>query len=231
MRGLRHQAVAIGSLALAGGAWAGPEIVEGPGDAGSTPGSAQISTVAGPVTTIRGSLLGFKGIAGKLIGDFEDMYQIYIADPDKFTIDFSDATIPVSLWLFDAKGFGVLGNLASGDGFGPVLPQFATDSSRSGVFEPGFYFVAITSSGRSPFSFDGKFAGPIFDFEDPFEVSGPDGSGGFGPLSFWSGTPNPFSFDEYEITMITGVQGDIPGPATIGALGLAGLLRKRRRTG
>jgi hypothetical protein len=217
------------AIAPAVAAWAGPEIVEGPGDAGSTPGSAQISSFSGPVTTIRGTISGFGGISGKLIGDFEDMYQIYVPDPGKFTIDFSDATIPVSLWLFDADGFGVLGNLSAGEGLGPFLPQIATDSTRSGVFKPGFYYVAISSSGRVPFAFDGKFAGEIFDFKNPFEVSGPDGPG-FGPLDFWGGSPDPLSFTEYEITMISGVAGDIPAPATIAALGMLGLARTRKRS-
>lgn len=229
MRGKWNVVAVSAAAALAVGAWAGPEIVEGPGDAGSTPGTAQISSFAAPVTTIRGSLTGFDGISGKVLGDFEDMYQIYITDPDKFTIDFSDATIPVSLWLFDSEGFGVLANLSAGKGLGPFLPQFATDSTRSGVFEPGFYYVAISSSGRMPFAFDGEFAGEMFSFKDPFEVSGPDGPA-FGPLSFWSGSPDPFSFAEYEITMISGVAGDIPAPVTLAALGMLGLARTRRRS-
>jgi hypothetical protein len=229
MRDNWNVAAVCAAIVPAVAAWAGPEIVEGPGDAGSTPGTAQLSTFAGPVTTIRGSLAGTDGVAGTLFGDFEDMYRIYVTDPNTFSIDFSDAMIPVSLWLFDADGFGVLGNLSAGDGLGPFLPQFATDATRSGVFEPGYYYVAISSSGRMPFSFDGKFAGELFDFETPFEVSGPDGSG-FGPLNFWSGTPNPLSFAEYEITMISGVAGDIPAPATIAALGMLGLARSRRRS-
>jgi hypothetical protein len=64
---------------------------------------------------------------------------------------------------------------------GSTLGNAATDGSGAIIESPGLYLLAITVSPQDPAS-DG---GIIFFFEEPDEVSGPDGPGGTLPISAW----------------------------------------------
>ena len=64
---------------------------------------------------------------------------------------------------------------------GSTLGNAATDGSGAVIESPGLYLLAITVSPQDPAS-DG---GVMFFFEDPDEVSGPDGPGGMLPISAW----------------------------------------------
>ncbi|MHC5022619.1 MAG: hypothetical protein ACYTGG_01735 [Planctomycetota bacterium] len=95
------------------GASVGPDFVEGD-DAGPLPGDAKETTGSGPLSTIAGELEGDVVSAGGS-GDFEDMYVIFIESPESFsaaTASFLGGATEFDsrLYLFDADGFGLLGN-------------------------------------------------------------------------------------------------------------------------
>lgn len=165
--------------------YAGPDHVEF--NAGSLPATAEALTGAGPRHTISGELA--VGFVGK--GDYEDMYQIYIADPQAFKASTSHAnggfaSFDSELWLFSADGHGVLGNRNDGNqgGTSTIQPP-ATDGTSSALNGPGLYYLAITGNVNEPLS----RGNPIFHFgASTTEVSGPDGAGGAGVITGWNGT-------------------------------------------
>ncbi len=204
----------------------GPEWIE-QGDAGSLPGSAQSITTNGSVGRVRGALAG----AGALDGnpDFEDMYRVTITVPTAFYIrtdpdSGGGANFNTQLWVFSADGFGILGNDEAPSGVGSAVYQYATDSTRAGIYEPGVYFLAISGFLNRPTS--GGL--DIFSFASISEISGPDGPGGANPIDGWTNSPN-CQFGNY-ILSLEGVSG-VPGPGTLA--GMAGGLmlgqRSRRR--
>jgi hypothetical protein len=193
-------------VALAGFASAslatGPEWVEdddGRADAGTTPTDAQTTVGQGPLTKIRGKLDGLEALAlgeDGLPDDFDDVYLIRIDDPSLFAattaIGGGFSEFDSSLYLFDAAGFGLLGNVTPGDppagsggeGDGATLGNAATDPTGVVVDEPGLYLLAVTLTPRTPFSGSGQ----MFVFAQSGEVSGPDGKGAGGALAEWNGS-------------------------------------------
>jgi len=236
----------VGALALSvvGSAYAGPDWVED-GDAGSSLESAQVVTVpgGGQVRRIIGSLsgLGGDGISG-LDPDFEDIYMINITDPSKFLVSTApeyggNATFQTSLWLFDAEGFGQLGNVYSpqglgmgGDGasglvLGSTLFNFATDATKFVVTKPGIYYLAITGVPNHPLASGPTEGQDIFVFDQFDEISGPDGPGASFPfIKWWWGEGETGSYD----IIVEGV-GSVPAPGAIALLGLGMLGAGRRR--
>ncbi|MCA9295674.1 MAG: hypothetical protein KC983_04140 [Phycisphaerales bacterium] len=180
----------------------GPEWVEDDsgGDAGSVPAVAQPTIAAGPVVRIRGSLQGISGLPTLTGGpDLEDMYIIQIVDPGTF----SATTVPefggsaefdTRLYLFDENGNPLLGSddtlidtvAGTTTSSGSTLMNMATDDTNVVVLDPGIYFIAITVSPRVPRDGNGQ---PLFMFDSPTEVSGPDGPGGGNPIEEW--VPEP----------------------------------------
>jgi hypothetical protein len=69
--------------------------------------------------------------------------------------------------------------------------------------------------------------GPIFNFANPNEISGPDGSGGFLPHTDWAGTPGPIG--DYGVELTGSGFFAVPTPGAAALLGLSGLLASRRR--
>lgn len=210
-------------------AQAGPEWIEA-GDAGPVPGSAQAVTGGGgPVNKITGELHGPSSMPDRGLGDYQDMYRIYINEP----LMFRATTLPLfggaanfdpSLWLFADDGRGLLGNLDAGPGEPHAfMLNEANDATGSGVFAPGFYYLAITGSGSVPTSNPGGL--DIFQFGLPGEVSGPDGPGGMNSITGWSG---PGDWGVYEIAL-EGVITIVPAPGALGLLGSLGLVALRRR--
>ncbi len=216
---IRRYSLAI-ALALGASAAAGPDWDEGEGgggDAGSFPGSAQVVTgTGGGVLVISGRLGGPGALPGRGIGgDFQDMYLIRIDDPEAFRattlMEFDGfAEFDAQMFLFQPDGllgFALLANQDATVGTtDPLLLPFSTDGTDVSIQEPGLYFLAITGRPSSPLS----IAGPMFNFASPTEVSGPDGNGGFDPISDWSG---PGETGEYKI----GLRGVVSIP--IGELG------------
>ena len=153
-------------------------------DAGSLPGNSKKLEGNGPIQSITGALTG-----GSRGGDYQDMYEIYVAKPSEFVLRVAQVSegFDTQLFLFDASGRGMLGNNSSNaDGQGSVnaiLTNASTDGTGVVLNKPGSYFIAISGFPSRP----RNSAGPIFDFnpETPFEVSGPDGKGGEYPIQGW----------------------------------------------
>lgn len=94
----------------------------------------------------------------------------------------------------------VCGQVNCGENEGTsTIGNMATDGSGAEVTEPGLYYLAICTVPRRPISNPGA----IFDFDKPFEVSGPDGVGGGDPIEDWENdSPAPIGGSgEYRIVM------------------------------
>lgn len=167
------------------------------GDAGSLPTTAQSVIGTGVLSSIHGRL----SVAADA-SDFQDMYLIRIDCPGAIT--FKAGTDPsfggsadfnTQLWLFDANGFGLLGNNDVTPSFGlSGFGNMSTDGSSIVVSAPGFYYIAVSGVGSNPVDSSNL---PIFLFTSPVEVSGPDGPGGSNPIAGWSG---PGAVGEYLIS-------------------------------
>ena len=59
----------------------------------------------------------------------------------------------------------------------------STDGTGVQIDQPGVYFLAISEVSNVPLS----GTGPIFQFIEPFEISGPDGPGGNDSIDGWTG--------------------------------------------
>jgi len=237
---LSFAALAAGIVGLSSSAQTdGPEWVEGSlgtGDAGSLPGNAQNTSGSGPMSGISG------GLGTPLTGaDFEDMFWIFIDDPQNFrattSIEFNGfAQFDSQLWLFQPVSFGkggvqALGLLANDeaqgfeDGASLLLPN-SNDNSGAFVAERGLYLLAITRFNNDPFS-DG---GLIFNQANRFEISGPDGPGGSLPITGWTGEGGGGDGGiEYRIRLEGVTFANLPAPGALGLLGLAATLGRQRR--
>jgi len=208
-----------------GFALAGPDWVEGKNDAGSFVSTAQRTLGVGQLLAISGQLSAAFGLTGAG-GDYEDMFLITVTDPSKFQITVASANFNAQLFIFNVtlpgQAFGLLANRETVFGDAPVLTPVATDGSGAALTVPGQYAIAISGYGRNPVS----NTGAIFNFGSPFEVSGPDGPGGFNPHNAWVGEGEVGSYTLH----LDGVGFyDVPGPGAFALLGLAGLRRTRRR--
>jgi uncharacterized protein (TIGR03382 family) len=208
-------------------ALAGPDWTE-IGDAGSTFGSAQVP-LAPPGVVQLSSISGQLGTSLRGVIDQEDMYFINVVSPSTFSITTGSAEFNPVLYLFNITvnndALGLLANdNESGDVSTPLLVGAATDGTGVVLASPGDYLVAITGFGRYPVS----ASGPIFRFDSPTEISGPDGPGGFNPLSGWAGEGETGS---YHIEMMDVGFPHVPAPGTLAlpALALGWTARRRRR--
>lgn len=209
--------MAVAGMALAASAYAGPtwdEQINGGGDAGQLPGTAQITSGSGPLTAITG-MTGF--------GDDVDMYWITITDAAAFSAStVGGTTFDTQLWLFDANGFGLLGNDDS-VGLQSTISFPAADGPNAGQIPGGSFMALLAISG---FNNDPTSAGgPIFNQQSFAQISGPDGAGGGSPLTGWTGGG---ATGPYTITL-NGATFYIPTPGALGLFGIAGLAAARRR--
>lgn len=215
-RSLRAAALAL-SIFAAPLALAGPDWQE-QGDAGKFVGTAQATLGVGAIDSISGEFA-----SGILDPDLEDMFLISITNPSAFNITVSSSNGTLGLFLFNVtfgnEGFGLVATVA-GTG---TLTGSSNDGSLAAVNTPGIYALAIAVPGRYPIS----NLGPIFDFDNPNEISGPDGSGGFLPHTDWAGTPGPIG--DYGIELSGSGFSAVPAPGAAALLGLAGVLAARRR--
>ncbi|MBM4109276.1 MAG: PEP-CTERM sorting domain-containing protein [Phycisphaerae bacterium] len=214
-------------LCVAGGnALAGPDWVE-LGDAGSFPDGAQVTVGQGNLGTISGTLS--EGLSDS---DYEDLYFIRVTNPKTFKFDLRHAAFDTQVFIFEIGGdsgegaFGLLGNndglLHGSPVMGSLIDGPANDGSGARIYKPGLYLLAITGFGRVPMSYEG----PIFRFDRPTEISGPDGYGGDDPLSHWYGRG---AVGGYRIELEGVGFSQVPAPSALAALGLAGALLARRR--
>ena len=229
---MQHNVYARASLLLAvlgctSIASAGPDWLE-QGDAGSMISSAQLPSRpngAAQLTSISGNLA-----SAFAEPDYEDLYRIRITDPVNFSIRPAFADFNVVMYLFNItvnnEGYGLLGaDDESPTSNLPKLVGSSNDGTQVIVVYPGDYVLAVTGFGRVPVS----RTGPIFDFESPTEISGPDGRGGINPLAGWTGVGET---GHYSFTMVATDFPTTPTPgaglALVGGMGAMGLRRRRR---
>ncbi|MCZ6699016.1 MAG: DVUA0089 family protein [Planctomycetota bacterium] len=204
----------VAARAEAGPDW--DEMANGGGDAGSMVASAQPVVGAGALNSLTGRLSNPPSI-GPGGGDFEDMYLFRIVDP----LGFSATTVfppgfadfDTMLFLFNPDGTGLLGN---DDAFTGTLQSTIAPPGDDGTMipGPGDYLLAISGFQNVPLSVTGS----IFDFSLPFEVSGPDGPGGFDPLSGWSAQGDTGDY----VIILEGAE-FIPEPTSLALLAFVGL--------
>jgi hypothetical protein len=199
-------------LALAGPDW------QEQGDAGKFVGTAQATLGVGAINSISGEFA-----SGFLDPDLEDMFLISIVNPAAFNITVTGSNGTLGLFLFNVtlgnEGLGLVATIA-GTG---SLSGTSNDGSLAAVNTPGIYALAIAVPGRYPIS----NLGPIFQFDNPNEISGPDGSGGFLPHTDWAGTPGPIG--EYGVELTGSGFFAVPAPGAASLLGVCGLVLSRRR--
>ena len=221
-------ASSIGSVAAAGPVWD----IDYTDDARQTAGTAQVITSSlSPYINIFGRLGGY-GFVGS---DFVDMYQIHISSQTLVSISTAGGSLGGSadfnsqLFIFRRKGGNgnnvraaairanndaALGNLGSriGDEFDPT--------SDYTLLSPGYYYLAITGYGTMAVNDDG---GLIW---SGLDAPGATVSGNEQFLGDWAGQGE---IGEYHIRLQAVSGNAAPTPGAIALLGLAGVIRRRRR--
>ncbi|MDG2201531.1 MAG: DVUA0089 family protein [Phycisphaerales bacterium] len=193
-------------------------------DAGSNVNNAKKLTGAGALNTITGALTG----SNRGEGDFQDVYEVYISNPEIFRLQFAptDGGFNTMLWLFDQEGRGLLGNDNSFIDGEPTPLSFLGNSSTDGSFQlvnPGRYYIAISGFNSQPVSAQGS----IFNLgDDLFGVYGAQGQGANAPQIGWTQDGDIGSY----FLHLDGVEFiPLPAPGALALLGLAGLRSRRRR--
>jgi hypothetical protein len=152
------------------------EAVNGLGDAGNLPGTAQVVT-----------LPGFNQITGTINSNTDvDIFKFEITAPATFsaTTTVSPGTQTDSqLFLFDASGMGIAANDDAGSG--TRLSTLPAGNALYNALAPGLYYLAISSWNVDPIS-----GGPeslIFPDTPYSAVHGPTGPGGGSAVNGWEG--------------------------------------------
>ncbi len=181
------------ALALAGAAFAGPDVDEGNRDAGATPTTAKQIRGQGPINTIAGTTA-----TALEQGDIVDMFIMYVPNPSTFSleVDASLTTFDTTLWLFriipetatlPMRAVAIAGN----------DDKSATDTASKVTFPagsgwgPGIYAVAIAPKGMAPYGLD-IHRNPVALFNtsaDPTALLTPTPFGKREPVVLWLGSP------------------------------------------
>jgi len=229
-------ATTLAVASLTSNAIAGPDWDEGPTDAGSTLGTAQVINTTGAVNTITGKLTG----TALLAGDYQDCFLIQISDPAVFSLSTSPGIggapgFNPMMFLFRVDNLqGQLvakaimanndkspGNVQAG------LQRETNDGSGAVVAQSGLYLIAISGFGSQPVNSSGQF---IFnqEFLSPGIIAGPtqDQQVSDYLLAGWAADG---SFGTYTMT-VSGVSGtQAPAPGALSLIALGGLMRRRRQ--
>lgn len=223
-------ALSVASATIAGTAIAGPvwelDYTE---DAGQLAGSAQIITSSlAPMINIYGKLS-----TGFVTSDYVDMYQIEITAPTMVSISTAgggggSASFDSQLFIFKRKGNGNnvralamrANNDASATDHGSRLGDENDPSVDYTVLTRGFYYLAITGVGTTAVDHSNS---PIW---SDLSAPGLTVSGFERALGDWTGQGQ---VGEYHIRLLAVGGGAIPAPGAIALLGLAGLVKRRRR--
>lgn len=152
------------------------------GDAGDLVGTAQVTSGAGTLSNITGSI--------SILPDNVDMYCISIPDPNNFyAVILCTNDADPDLWLFDQDGNGVTMEDVCGAGAIALTPDF--------VNAPGPYFLAISASDDEAQSTSGS----IWAAGSAAAQRVPDGPGAGDPLTGWTNTM-PLPMASYSISLI-----------------------------
>ena len=181
----------------------GPDWVED-GDAGNTLESAQrVKGNSSSVNTLNGATGGGGGFNRGSGGDFQDIYLVYIADPDQFTASTvgpeGDANFDTRMWLFRYDGPGVLAADDASDADNRTFLR-GFDLPDQEIFKPGVYGLAIGGTPNIPVNL---FGNPMFPPAAPGQTVGPSQKGALSPLGDWN--PLEGTTGSYRIAM-TGVR-------------------------
>jgi MYXO-CTERM domain-containing protein len=227
---------AILACATAPTALAGPDWEEGPTDAGSTIGTAQIINTTGSVNTITGRLNG----TALLGGDFQDCFLLDISNPALFSLTTSPGIggtpgFDPMMFLFrvdELNGQLVAKAVMANNDKAVGNPQAAlqretNDGSQSIVATAGLYLIAISGFGSQPINAQGQF---IFnqEFLQPGIFGGPTQNQQVSDylLAGWNTDGSSGSY----VMTVTGVSGtQLPAPGAAALLALAGLATRRRQ--
>ena len=218
--------------AIATHAWAGPVWdVDYTEDAGQLAESAQrITSSLSPVINIYGRLGG----SGFVSSDFVDLYEIEITNPTLVSISTAggdtggSAEFDSQLFIFRRKGgngnnvraAALRGNNDAGPGnHGSRIGSETDPNSAYTLLNPGCYYLAITGVGTNAVDGNGNAIWPNL------STPGLTVSGNEVFLGDWTGSGE---VGEYHIRLLA-VGGNAPSPGAIALMGLAGLLKRRRR--
>jgi hypothetical protein len=190
------------------------ETANGGGDAGALITTGQVLPDGTAALTLINGSIGTNPDA--------DLYKIHIANEGVFTASTKaqyggSAAFDSRLYLFDANGMGVSFNDDD-----PVYGGTGSTISSTFVTANGWYWLGIS---KYPLSPNGTNGGFIWN-SNPYNTErAPDGPGAAYPLASWSGAFPGGSPLSYSIAL-TGVV--VPEPATLGLLGLALVVWRRR---
>lgn len=200
------------------------------GDAGSVPGTAQVTSGVGLLTEINGTL-------NPENGDAQDMFLISIDGGGTFSATtVGGVGFDSELFLFDASGKGVYANddIVSRDYAPSTLPA----GNPLTPITAGDYYLVITQCCSEPISLGGR----IFTVTGPHHraLSGPTGAGGDSPITGYSGefVQIPTVGGPYQIFLtgahFTGTHATaVPEPHAfalmLAGLGMMGLFGRHRR--
>ncbi len=205
--------ISAGLLFAAQSAFAVP-YAEGP-DSGDSLGSAQFAGSA----DLGGSITGLGGT-----GDV-DMYSFTWSGGGLYIDSFSPFTFDTQLFLFDAAGFGVLGN----DDHGGACPgaagsglQSCLDLTGGGGLAAGTYYIAISAFNNDPLDGAATAMMSCAGFTTQCTSVG-------GPLASWSGPSGTPGSSAYSINFT--VVAPEPSILILLGVGLVGLGFARRRRG
>lgn len=219
----------LSTCALAGHALAGPVWeLDYTDDAGELAGSAQVITSSlAPMINIYGRLS-----TGFVTSDFVDMYQIEITAPTMVSISTAgsgggSSTFDSQLFIFKRKGNGNnvralamrANNDASSADHGSRIGDENDPNTDYTVLSRGFYYLAITGVGTTAVGNSGVIWSDL-------STPGLTVSGNEHALTGWSGQGE---VGEYHIRLLAVGGGAAPAPGAIALLGLAGLIKRRRR--
>jgi hypothetical protein len=183
-RGHRSFALAIALLVLAIAPVAHSQVWNEVGDAGDLVSSAQVTAGSGGLTTINGILASPTDV---------DLYCIHLsAVPPSGQPLVSLQCVALmgpNVWLFDATGLGVFTNATCALGNKTILAPNVS-------LAPGTYYLAVSYYGLDPFSAAGAIWLPAL-----FGQRAPDGPGGAGSLTAWSGAPTVSPINPYQINL------------------------------
>ncbi|MCW5767038.1 MAG: DVUA0089 family protein, partial [Phycisphaeraceae bacterium] len=157
------------NLTVAAKSW--NELVDGGGDAGELPGTAQTPAGSGTLARISGAF----DVAADA-----DMYRVEICDFANFSATTAgNTTVDTQLFLFRDTGTGVMHNDDNG------TPQSTIDNSGGLLTGNGNFYLAVTAYNRDPVD----SSNALLWANTPFTgIRAPDGPAASNAVAAWTGT-------------------------------------------